>query len=339
MDTALSQLRPESGCPATSGYSTKLSNVRLLRLSITDRCNFRCRYCMPADGIPRVAHHELLSFEELADLVQWLSRYAPIERVKLTGGEPLVRRGVERLVATLASMPNVREMSLTTNGSLLAEKAWELKANGLARVSVSLDSLDPERFTELSRGGKLQDTLGGIDAALKAGLAPLKLNTVLQRSTWKKDVPMLLDFAAERGLEPRFIELMRMGTERAWCDSEFVAVDEVRRWLEQQTSLLSIATSAGTPAQRSQIFWAGKLLNVGWIAPRSHPFCGACERIRLDSRGRLRRCLMDPTTLDLVSVRRTQDEDAAANALYRYMSGKHAPSGMDSESTMSQIGG
>lgn len=338
MGIPLLHLRPESGRCSTS-YSKALPNARLLRLSVTDRCNFCCRYCMPAEGISRVAPHELLSLEELAEMVRWLSRHIPIERVKLTGGEPLVRLGIERLVGELAAMPNVREVSLTTNGSLLARKAWELKARGLARVSVSLDSLSPERFAELSRGGQLRDTLQGIDAALKAGLTPLKLNTVLQRSTWKKDVPTLLDFAAERGLEPRFIELMRTGTERAWCDSEFVATGEVRSWLEEQTPVISIKTPAGAPAQRSQIRWSGKLLTIGWIAPRSHPFCGACERVRLDSRGRLRRCLMDPTTIDLVHERQMNGENAAAESLYRYMAGKHAPNGMDSESMMSQIGG
>lgn len=334
MGTSLSQLRPDAG-RCTTSTSQVLPNARLLRLSVTDRCNFRCRYCMPPEGIASVAHHELLSLEKLAELVRWLSRYLPIERVKLTGGEPLVRLGLEHLVRELAGMPNVREVSLTTNGALLARKAWGLKACGLARVSVSLDSLDPERFAQLSRGGRLRDTLEGIEAALQAGLTPLKLNTVLQRSTWRKDVPVILDFAAAHGLEPRFIELMRTGTERAWCDSEFVDAGDVRRWLEEQTAVVSIPTPSGVPAKRSQIRWEGKLLTVGWITPRSHPFCGACERVRLDSRGRLRRCLMDAATLDVVQLQREERGDA----LYRYMAFKRAPSGMDSESMMSQIGG
>jgi GTP 3',8-cyclase len=335
--TPLLQLRPETGRQVTSSVWT-LPKTRLLRLSVTDRCNFRCRYCMPTEGVPGVSHHELLSLERLADLVRWLSRHTSIDRVKLTGGEPLVRRGVEQLVAELSAIPNVREVSLTTNGSLLARKAWELKACGLSRVSVSLDSMDPERFAELSRGGKLQDTLDGIDTALRAGLTPLKLNTVLQRSNWKKDVPMLLDFAADREIEPRFIELMRTGTERDWCEAEFVATGDVREWLNERTPVVPISSPAGLPAQLTQIRWAGRLMTVGWIAPRSHPFCGACERVRLDSRGRLRRCLMDPTTLDLVRLQQ-KDENDAEDLFRSYMSGKHAPNGMDSESMMSQIGG
>ena len=334
MVSQLLQLRPE--CKAS--VSPAVPKTRLLRLSVTDRCNFRCRYCMPPEGVPSVSHGDLLSLEQLAEMVQWLSRHTSIERVKITGGEPLVRLGLEHLISYLRALPNVSEVSLTTNGSLLARKARELKARGLARVSVSVDSLDPERFAELSRGGQLRATLEGIDAAINAGLTPLKLNTVLQRSTWERDVPKLLDFAAERGLQPRFIELMRTGTERAWCDSEFVSVDRVREWLTQQTAMVPVPSAAGAPARLTRTLWGGRWLIVGWIAPRSHPFCGACERLRLDCRGRLRRCLMDPTMLGLVRLRRAEG-DCAADAFYRYMEGKHAPDGMDSEYMMSQIGG
>jgi cyclic pyranopterin phosphate synthase len=293
---------------------------------------------MPAEGVPPVLHRDLLSLEQLSEMVAWLSRYTRIERVKLTGGEPLVRRGLERLIVDLSALPNVREVSLTTNASLLARKAWDLKKAGLTRVNVSLDSLDPEHLAELSRSARLQDTLEGIEAALQAGLVPLKLNAVLQRSTWNRDVPALLDFTAKRGLEPRFIELMRTGTERAWCNSEFVASGEVRNWLQARTAVTPLPTPASLPARYTRIHWAGTVVNVGWIAPRSHPFCTACERVRLDSRGRLRRCLMDPTTLDLVRLRQAPGEEAV-DAFYRYMAGKHAPNNMDSEYAMSQIGG
>ena len=312
--------------------------ARLLRLSVTDRCNFRCRYCMPVYGVPAVSHSDLLSLEELAEMVSWLSCQMPIERVKLTGGEPLVRKGIENLVASLAAIPNVREVSLTTNGSLLAGNAWSLKASGLSRVSVSLDSLDEARFADLSRGGKLKHTLDGINAALKAGLTPLKLNTVLQRSTWMRDVPQLLDFASENDLEIRFIELMRTGTEREWAEAEFVSVDEVQRWISQQSPLARLATPSGVPAQLSHLQWNGRHVRVGWIAPRSHPFCGDCERVRLDSRGQLRRCLMDPALLDLAALRKVSSLNAR-EVVARYMAGKFAPAGMDSQFIMSQIGG
>jgi GTP 3',8-cyclase len=315
------------------------AQARLLRLSVTDRCNFRCRYCMPASGIPLLPRATVLPLDELADNVRWLSQRAPIEGVKVTGGEPLVRRDLDQLVASLAELPNIREISLTTNGTLLREAALPLKRAGLARVSVSLDSLDRERFAQVSRGGRLEETLSGIDAALEAGLTPLKLNTVLQRSTWKEEVPMILDFASGHGVQPRFIELMRTGTERSWCESEFVSVTEVREWLQTIADVFPMKTSPAKPARLSLVTWRNVPMKVGWIAPRSHPFCSACDRLRMDSRGRLRRCLMDPTTLDLAGIRRVCGEQAAATAFSEYMSSKRPPNGMDMEYAMSEIGG
>ncbi len=151
--------------------SSASSRLRLLRLSITDRCNFRCRYCMPAEGTPNVAHHDLLPLESLVELVRWLVVHSGIDRVRLTGGEPLLRTGVAHLIAGLSAIAGVREISLTTNGSLLPRMAWSLKAAGLNRVNVSLDSLNEQRFAEVTRGGSLKNTLAGIAAALEAGHA------------------------------------------------------------------------------------------------------------------------------------------------------------------------
>ena len=145
------------------------------------------------EGVPKTSHSSLLSLEELAGLVTWLTKYAGIDKVRLTGGEPLVRRGVEQLIAELSAISAIREVSLTTNGSLLPQMAERLKAAGLARVNISLDSLDADRFAEVTRGGNLTHTLEGIEAARDAGLTPIKLNAVLQRSTWKQEVPLLLD--------------------------------------------------------------------------------------------------------------------------------------------------
>ncbi len=316
-----------------------LPRPRLLRLSVTDRCNFRCRYCMPAEGIPKSPHSDLLSLEQLGDTVGFLVEHAGVDRVKLTGGEPLVRAGIESLVRRIASMPRVREVSLTTNGSLLPAKAEGLKAAGLARVNVSLDSLDPRRFSELTRGGSLTAALAGIQAAQSAGLVPLKLNAVLQRSGWEQDVPRLLDFAAENGFELRFIELMRTGTEQAWCASEFIAADEVCRWLDAQAEAKPIAGPSEAPARRTELVWRGAKVVVGWITPRSHPFCSRCERVRLDARGRLRRCLMDAHFLELASILQRQGSCLAADSFDEYMAGKRAPESMETVSAMSLIGG
>jgi cyclic pyranopterin phosphate synthase len=294
---------------------------------------------MPAKGIGWVGRKKLLPLEKLSEQVEWLAHHTSIDRVKLTGGEPLVRRGLCALISALYLIKGIREISLTTNGSLLADQACALKAAGLSRVNVSLDSLDPDRFAELSRGARLSRTLLGIEAALLAGLKPLKLNAVLQLSTWQQDVPRLLDYAAELGVEPRFIELMRTGTERAWCASELVTVDEVQAWLSEQTEMVPVASAPGAPASLTRIQWRGHRMNVGWITPRSHPFCASCERLRMDAQGRLRRCLMDPTMFNLRGLRSTGGDAAAADVFYTYMDGKHAPNNMDSEYAMSQIGG
>jgi GTP 3',8-cyclase len=315
-------------CPA--------SHVGLLRLSVTDRCNFRCRYCMPAQGVPGLAHHDLLPLERLAELVQWLVRHTEIHRVRLTGGEPLVRRGIDTLVANLAAMSGLDEVSLTTNGTLLAEMAPRLKAAGLRRVNVSLDTVDEKRFLEITRGGNLAVVLEGIEAARRAGLTPIKLNAVLRRSTWESDVPLLLDYAAAGGLEVRFIELMRTGTERAWCAGELISADEVRSGLPAEFIPLEERNAA--PARRTLVAWRGTRIVVGWITPRSHPFCGRCDRLRLDARGRLRRCLMDPRQLDLEQLLR-RDCELPEVSFASYLAGKTPPSAMDNALAMSQIGG
>lgn len=320
-----------------AGKLPVLSRLRLLRLSITDRCNFRCRYCMPVEGVPKADHSEILSLETLAELVGWLGLRTGIDRVRLTGGEPLVRRGIESLIANLSAIPEIHEVCLTTNGSLLPGMAQSLKKAGLSRVNVSLDSLDKERFTAISRGGSLQRTLAGIEAAQAAGLTPIKLNTVLHRSTWRDDVPRLLDYAADTGFEIRFIELMRTGTERAWCESEFISVDEVRS--ELGAEVIQLAENNVTPARRTQMNWRGMNLTVGWISPRSHRFCDTCERLRMDARGRIRRCLMDANTLDLHHLLETADAREAWADFAGYLAGKVPPVAMDSALAMSQIGG
>ena len=294
---------------------------------------------MPAEGVAKAPHSELLSLEQLGDTVAFLVERAGVERVKLTGGEPLVRAGIEGLIRRIAAMPKVREVSLTSNASLLLHMAAPLKQAGLQRVNISLDSLDPQRFTELTRGGRLADALGGIQAARLAGLLPIKLNAVLQRSGWERDVPRLLDFSAENDFELRFIELMRTGTEREWCASEFISADVVQDWLAQQTAVASAEGPAEAPAKRTEVNWRGKKVAVGWITPRSHPFCDRCERIRLDARGRLRRCLMDPQFMELGSILQQKGEAGAADAFAAYLSGKHAPKTMESTSAMNLIGG
>jgi cyclic pyranopterin phosphate synthase len=310
---------------------------QLLRLSVTDLCNFRCRYCMPLEGVPKVVHEEILPLEELAGLAGWLSSHVGIRRVRLTGGEPLARRGICHLIEQLSASPTITEIALTTNGSLLAPMALSLKAAGLKRVNISLDSVDEKRFAEVTRGGSLKQTMEGIDAAKNAGLTPIKLNAVLQRSTWKQEVPCLLDYAASTGFEIRFIELMRTGTERAWSESEFISADEVCHGLGVEFAAIEDQNPA--PARATMVNWHGNQLTVGWITPRSHSFCGQCERLRMDVRGRIRRCLMDPAIFDLPQALATMDEQSALLKFQEYMAGKAPPRTMDSSFAMSQMGG
>lgn len=316
----------------------QLAALGMLRLSVTDRCNFRCRYCMPAKGLHHTSPDGPLTLDELAENVRWVVQQTPIARLKITGGEPLVRAGVIPLIAKLAKMDGIREVSMTTNGSLLPRHAAALKQAGLRRLNISLDSVDPARFAELSRGGRVQDVLDGIQAAMAAGFAPIKLNAVLQRSGWQQDVSALLDMARENDLEIRFIELMRTGTGRAWYESEYIPMEDVVAWLRQQAPMEMLPGQPSSPARRTVLHWKGAALKVGWIAPASHPFCENCERLRMDSRGRLRRCLMDAVTLDVPGIR-AQGEDAAAAAFQAYMAGKHAPEQMCSDNTMNQVGG
>jgi GTP 3',8-cyclase len=325
--------------PLLANVPTPQSRVSLLRLSVTEGCNFHCRYCMPENAANVRRKGTPLRMTELADHSLWLVRLLGVQRVKLTGGEPLTRSGVQHFIELLAQEPTVHEISMTTNGSLLAGKARQLKDCGLARVNVSLDSLNPRRFRELSRGGELAATLAGIDTALLVGLNPLKLNAVLQRTNWQQEVSLLLDFAAQRQLELRFIELMRTGTERTWCESELLPVEEVRTWLATRTELSDAESEPQALARKEFVLWKGVRLTIGWIAPRTHPFCSRCVRLRMDPHGRVRRCLMDAEYLDLASFRKTLGDEAAAEAFAHYFARKRIPSAMDMESTMSLIGG
>ncbi len=321
------------------GTHCAASGVRLLRLSVTDRCNFRCHYCVPAAGVAWVPQQDLLPTRELCENVRWLCHQAPIRAIRITGGEPLLRRDLSQLVCELRSIPQVEEISLTTNGSMLALHAAELKASGVSRLNISLDTLDDARFRQLTRGGSLELVQRGIETAVAAGLAPIKLNAVLLASTWQQDVPALLDYAAGLGAEVRFIELMHTGTEQEWCARESVSVDTVLAWLSTQAPLVTVDDQSASPARRTRLLWHGKLITVGWISPRSHPFCTRCERLRMDARGRLRRCLMDPATFDLPAFRSGRDEPSTAASFLGYLAGKHPPEQMQGLFAMSQIGG
>ncbi|MFH1811942.1 MAG: GTP 3',8-cyclase MoaA [Pseudomonadota bacterium] len=312
---------------------------RSLRLSVTDRCNLRCRYCMPEHREALARDHGLPSLERLTVVARWLVEHAGVHRIRLTGGEPLVRSDLPAMVAALNRMPGVEEISLTSNGALLEHLALPLRDAGLARVNVSLDTLDPHRFAVLTRGGRLADTVRGIHAALAAGLRPLKLNTVLRRSSWIEDLPTLIDFAAREGLELRLIELMETAADPTWTRSEQIPMQEVRTWLEQGATLMPLPTRHTAPARRHVLRWDDRELAIGFISPRSAPFCGHCNRLRVDMHGRLHRCLMDTAALPLLDLIEAGDDATTTRSVEAYLAGKSAPVAMASSRAMHAIGG
>lgn len=258
--------------------------------------------------------------------------------MKITGGEPLLRPGVVEFVRDLSANAGVAEVSMTTNGTRLAALAGGLAEAGLARVNVSLDTLDASRFRELTRGGALESVTAGIDAALSAGLAPVKLNAVLRRSSFESDVPALLEFASRRGLEVRFIELMRTGPAAAFAGPEFISSRDVRERLGLD-GLLEPAGSAAGPARRLRVRFQGVEVVTGWIEPVSHSFCAGCRRLRLDPSGELRRCLMDAEPYRLLDRLEAGDHAALAEDVDRFLAGKRPPLSFETPRSMAAIGG
>lgn len=314
--------------------------IEYLRLSVTDRCNCRCAYCMPEGGVPMLRHEDVCSFEELTRIVAACCELG-VRKVRLTGGEPLVRRGLPSLVRMLRAVPGVEELALTTNATLLAPVAGELAAAGLDRVNVSLDSLRPDRYAQITRGGRLEDALAGLAAARAAGLGPLKVNCVLMGGVNDDEVAEIAGLARDHALDVRFIELMPIGEAALWPQARFVPAEAV---LSAVPGLEPVTNEAGDPARNgvAELFsapgWAG---HVGLIRPMSHRFCAGCTRIRVTADGRLKPCLHSADEIDL----RGREGEALREALLAGIALKPAHHGMDgahaSESAraMNEIGG
>lgn len=279
--------------------------IRYLRLSVTDKCNCRCVYCMPATGVPRCRHEGLLSFEELTEVVRAATTLG-VRKVRVTGGEPLARRGVVDLCRMVAAVPGVEELDMTTNATMLAPVAADLRAAGVTRLNVSLDTLDPERYRAVTRVGTLADALAGIRAAREAGFgssadSPLKINCVLMGGVNVDEVPRLVDMAQREPVEVRFIELMPMGECALWPRERFVSANVV---LDACPELERIGTGGVAELYRGPGF-AGR---VGLIRAVSHRFCSACDRIRVTADGRVKPCLHSAAE---VSVRGLHGEGLA----------------------------
>ncbi len=283
-----------------------------LRISVTDRCNFRCTYCMPLDEYEWLEKSEVLSFEEITRVVR-LSVQLGVEKVRLTGGEPLARRDVEKLVGKLSALTKAPELCLTTNGSLLADKAAGLKAAGLHRINVSLDSLKPGRFRQMTKRGDLGRVLDGLFAAKRAGLSPIKINAVVERGVNDDEILDLVAFAREHGFTLRFIEFMDVGNANRWQSDRIVTKQDILQTIHRRFPLREIGRDKGSAPSVNYAFVDGGG-DIGVIASVSEPFCSSCTRARLTADGRFVTCLFSNAGSDLKALLRggAADDDVLA---------------------------
>ena len=318
--------------------------IKSLRVSVTDKCNFRCRYCMPAEGLEWLERDELLTFEEIARLVRVLARMG-VDEVRLTGGEPLVRRDLPTLVGMLAQTPGVRDLSLTTNGVLLDRFAAPLVEAGLRRLNVSLDSLSHVRFAEITRRDALDRVLAGLEEAERyPQLRPIKVNCVAIKGFTEEEVPALAELARRKPYVVRFIEFMPLDADQAWRDDDVLTGGEIRDLIEEHWPLEEVPAKPSSTARRFRfVDGAGE---IGFVNPVSEPFCSTCDRIRLTADGQLRTCLFSRREWDLKTPLRDGSSDERLEQLIRFAIAhkelKHKindPGFVRASRSMSQIGG
>ena len=314
---------------------------RDLRISVTDRCNFRCTYCMPEEGMTWLPREEVLTFEELERVARVLVERHGITSIRLTGGEPTVRAHLPVLVSKLAALPV--DLALTTNGATLRMVAGALADAGLRRVNVSLDSLRPERFTELTRRDELYNVLDGIDAAVEAGLTPVKVNVVIVRGVNDDEIVDLARFGRERGVTVRFIEFMPLDGGDAWHNDQVVPQTEIVECIDAVFPLEAVPRGS-EPAERFRYTDGGG--EVGVIPSVTRPFCAQCDRIRLTADGQLRNCLFSLEDHDLRGLLRSRaSDDDVSDAIEACVGAKWAGHAINQvqfvrpRRSMSQIGG
>jgi cyclic pyranopterin phosphate synthase len=319
--------------------------IKSVRISVTDKCNFRCTYCMPAEGLEWLGRDEILSFEEIARLAAVLARLG-VDEVRLTGGEPLVRRDLPTLVGMLAAIDGVRDLSLTTNGVLLDRLAAPLVDAGLRRLNVSLDSLNHVRFAEITRRDALDAVLRGLEEAERyPELRPIKVNCVAVKGFTETEVPALADLARRKPYVVRFIEFMPLDADEAWREDDVLTGAEIRAIIEERHGpLVEIPAKASSTAKRFR-FGDGSG-EIGFVNPVSEPFCSSCDRIRLTADGQLRTCLFSRREWDLKTPLRDGASDDELTDLIRFAVRhkelKHKindPGFARASRSMSQIGG
>ncbi|TCO18160.1 cyclic pyranopterin phosphate synthase [Kribbella steppae] len=317
-----------------------------LRVSLTDRCNLRCAYCMPEEGLDWLPKPELLTDDEVVRLVSVAVRLLGVHEIRFTGGEPLLRRGLVGIVARTTELLPRPQVSLTTNGIGLARQAQALKDAGLDRVNVSLDTIRSETFQQLARRDRVKDVLAGLEAAQVAGLTPVKVNAVLMRGVNDREAPELLEFCLEHGYELRFIEQMPLDAQHGWNRATMITADEILAQLAEPFGLepTDAATRGSAPAESFTVH--GGPQTVGIIASVTRPFCGDCDRVRLTADGQVRDCLFARTESDLrTALRAGADDEELADRWRRAMRNKlpghgiNDPSFLQPTRPMSAIGG
>jgi GTP 3',8-cyclase len=328
--------------PLVDGWGRRIESVRI---SVTDKCNFRCTYCMPAEGLEWLRRDEILTFEEIARLARLLAAMG-VSEVRLTGGEPLVRRDLPQLVAMLAEIDGIDDLSLTTNGILLARSAGALVDAGLRRINVSLDSLDHVRFAEITRRDALDQVLEGLAAAEQhPELRPIKVNCVAIKGFTEDEVPALAALARRKPYVVRFIEFMPLDADRTWRADQVLTGAEVRALIEAEHGpLVELPAKASSTARR--FGFADGAGEIGFVNPVSEPFCSTCDRIRLTADGQLRTCLFSRREWDVKEALRDGRDDAQIVDFLRYAVRhkelKHRvnePGFVPASRSMSQIGG
>ena len=325
--------------------------IDYLRVSVTDRCNLRCFYCMPPEGIEKLAHSQIMGYEEIKRFIEAAAQLG-ISKIRFTGGEPLVRKDFYKLIESVKKVPGIEDLSMTTNGTFLADEAHRLKQAGLDRLNISIDTLKENKFTEITRGGQLHEVITGIEKAKRVGLEPVKINIVVIRGTNDDEILDFVKFASEYDVEVRFIEYMPMEEKENWGDA-FISMEEVKKICAQLGSLEPTNTSKGNGPAKSYRINDYPKVRLGFISPVSEHFCAACNRIRLTSDGKIKTCLLSNDEIDIRRIIETGNDeklhDVLRQALFAKPSGhrictKEIPAGKKcqryrSKRGMSQIGG
>jgi cyclic pyranopterin phosphate synthase len=283
--------------------------MNYLRISVTDRCNLKCSYCRPSDhSFCPLAHVEVLTFEEIVCVVR-VAASLGVNKVRLTGGEPLVRRGIPALIQMLKEIPGIEDLALSTNAVLLEKQAAALLEAGLTRINISLDSIQPKRFRQLTGGGELETALNGIRKAVDLGFSPIKVNAVVMRGVNEQEIAEMIDFASDLGVQMRFIEFMPLCDGNSWSDSH-MSVEEMLTMSGVRERLADIPAGNDGHAAARYIPLANGAGDVGFISPMSNRFCDGCNRLRLTADGKIRACLPADDEVDIRSVLRSDCCDA-----------------------------